>query len=366
MNTVWFRELGFHNNPFSIKPAAFHDQAIGFDKIVDEISYGILHDKIIVVEGDYGNGKSTILKKLLNDFGGKKQVIYYSCNRMDAHLNVKLLLNGRYGLFGELFDMKPKGMIFLLDEAQELGVKDYERLYSYYQEGYIKSIVLVGKGIKKDYIVSGFKSHLVEVGLHKMNEDLAVQVIKRRVGELPLLSDAIVRKIYQKSNNNVRVMLKTCEDICKKAVESGRKRITEDFLKQFFDEKEIPVAPTEPEKVKPVEVKKEEKKVEIEKPKTEVKKEEKKEEVKTEEKKIGKTIIIDRRQEKKEEKKVEEKATPEVKKEEKKVEVHVEDEKRKKGGARVYKPDDYKMLKGSAEELLNKQTDEIFGDEQYY
>ncbi|MSR85919.1 ATP-binding protein [Candidatus Woesearchaeota archaeon] len=350
MNTVWFRELGFHNNPFSIKPAAFHDQVIGFDKIVDEISYGILNNKIVLVEGDYGNGKSSILKRLLNDFGGKKQVIYYSCNRMDAHLNVKMLLNGRYGFLGQLFDMKPKDMILLLDEAQELRGKDYERLYSYYQEGYIKSIVLVGKGIKKSEIVSGFKNHTEEVGMHKMNEDLALQVIKRRVGELPLLPDIVVRKIYQRSDNNVRIMLKTCEEVCKKAVETGRKRVTEDFLKQFFQEKDAPVAV--------------DKKVELEKPKPEVKKEE----VKVEEKKVAhKTVIIDRRQEKKEEAKVEEKPKAEVKKEEQKKEEHkVEEDKNAKGGPKVYRPDDYKMLKGSAEELLNKQTDEIFGDEQYY
>jgi len=41
------------------------------------------------------------------------------------------------------------------------------------------------------------------------------------------------------------------------------------------------------------------------------------------------------------------------------------EEKKPKG--HVYRPDEYKsMNKGSAEELLNKQTDEIFGDEQYY
>lgn len=358
MNTVWFRELGFHNNPFSIKPAAFHDQVIGFDKIVDEISYDILNRKLVLVEGDYGNGKSSILKRLLNDFGGKKQVVYYSCNRMDAHLNVKMLLNGRYGFLGELFDMKAKDMIFLLDEAQELHAKDYERLYSYYQEGYIKAIVLVGKGIKKGEIVSGFKNHLEEVSLHKMNEDLALQVIKRRVGEMPLLPDVIIRKIYQHSDSNVRIMLKSCEEICKRAVETGRKRVTEDFLKQFFQDKDAPTVV--------------EKKVELEKPKPELKKEEhKKEEVKVEEKKASpKTVIIDRRTEKKEEVKVEEKPKVEVKKEEAKKEEkkfdHKIQEEKKDKGPKVYRPDDYKMLKGSAEELLNKETDEIFGDEQYY
>ena len=329
MNNVWFRELGFNNNPFSIKPAAFHDQVVGFEKVVDEISYGVLNNKVVVVEGDYGNGKSSILKRLLNDFGGKKQVIYYSCNRMDSRLNVKGLLNGRYGVVGRLFDLKPKDMILLLDEAQELIGKDYERLYSYYQEGYIKSVVLVGKGVKKDQIVQGFKSHVEEVTFGKTNEDVAVQIVKKRVGDLPLLPDVIVRKIYQRSNNNIRIMLKTCEEVCKKAVESGRKRITEDSLKQFFNEKDGIV----------------EKKAEVVVEKKETKVEEKKAEP-------SRVVIIDKRKEKKEE------AIEESKKEEKKGSGRT---------GRVYKPDEYKgMAKGSAEELLNKQTDEIFGDEQYY
>jgi len=134
MSTVWFREIGFHSNPFSIKPAAFHDHVFGYNKIIDDISYSILNNKVVVVEGEYGNGKSTILRRLLNDFGGKKQVIYYSCNRIDQRLNIKGLLTGRYGFFGRLFDIKSKNMILFLDEAQELGSKDYEKLYSYHQE----------------------------------------------------------------------------------------------------------------------------------------------------------------------------------------------------------------------------------------
>ncbi|MBI5797414.1 hypothetical protein HZA98_00735 [Candidatus Woesearchaeota archaeon] len=343
MNAIWFREVGFHNNPFSIKPAAFHDHVVGFEKVVDEISYGILNKKLVVVEGDYGNGKSSILRRLLNDFGGKKQVIYYSCNRMEARLDVKELLNGRYGFFGRMFDMKPRDMILLLDEAQELNSKDFERLLSYYQEGYIKSIVLIGKGIKKDQIVLGFKTHLSEVSFGEINEDIALQVIKKRIGDLPLLPDSVIRKIYQHSQGSVRVLLKNCEEVCKKAVETGRKRVTEDFLKQFFSGT--------------LDVKKEDSKAEEKKEvKAEVKKEEKIiEKPHVEEKKApgSKVVIIDKRKEKKEifaEKEEKPKAP-----------------KKEKGEPRVYRPDEYKgMVQNSAEELLDKPTDEIFGDEQYY
>lgn len=328
MESVWFRELGFHSNPFSIKPAAFTDDVLGFDSVVDEISYGILNGKVVLLDGDYGNGKSTILKRLLNDFGGKKEVIYYSCNRKEGALDVKALLNGRYGFVGELFDIKPKDMILLLDEAQELVQKDYERIYPYYQEGYLKSVVLVGKDIKKENVTGGMKSGVTEVLIGQLNEDLAVKIIRKRIGDLPLLPDLVVRKIYQKSGDNVRVLLKTCEDVCKSAVESGRRKVNEEYLKTYFVAKEG----------------------------KEVVKEEKK-----------KPVVIDKR----EEEVVEEEKVVEVVKEEKKVikedKKHSKEDKKNPPKGRVYKPEEYGSYnKNAAEDLLNKPTDEIFGDEQYY
>ncbi len=309
MNTIWFRDLGFHSNPFSIKPAAFHDQVVGYDKVVDDVSFGILNNKVILLEGDYGSGKSSILRRVLNDFGGKKQVIYYSCSRMDARLDVKSLLNGRYGVIGKWFDMKPKDMILLLDEAQILSSKDFEALYSYYQEGYLKSIVLVGKAIKKGEMTNGLKNQMQEVLLNELNEENALNVVKKRTGDLSLLPDPIVRKLYNISDGNVRLLLKNCEEVCKRAVETGRKKVTEEFLRQVFPDKVAAPMKVQIKEKKPVTKKVVKKKVASKEKKEAPKKEEKK----------------------------------------------------------VYKPDEYKdMVESSAEEMLSKPTDEIFGDEQYY
>jgi hypothetical protein len=150
---------------------------------------------------------------------------------------------------------------------------------------------------------------------------LAVLIIRKRIGDVPVLSDSIIRKVYQKTGDNIRILLKTCEDLCKSSVDSGRRKVTEDFVKQYFQEKD------EKKEVK-------EEKIEV-KPKKE-------------------PIIIDKRNEK-----LEEKEHKEEHKEGKK-------EDKKKGG-KVYKPEEYKgLMRNSAEELLNKSTDEIFGDEQYY
>ncbi len=346
MNSVWFREYGFFSNPFSIKPAAFHDDVIGYDKLVDDISYAILKKKVVLLEGDYGNGKSTVLRRLLHDFGGKKQVIYYSCNRMDSRLNVKELLNGRYGWFGRLFDLKPKDMILFLDEAHELTVKDYQKLHSYAQEGYLKSVVLVAKELKKTEIPKEMQSNLEAFNLVALDGAMAIRIVRSRVGDLPLLPDIAIIKIFEKCGNNVRLLLKHCEDACKYATSMGKRKVDDDVLRAIFPDmkaaekpKEAP-KPVVEKKVDTIEIQPAPKVVEkpvpkpVEKPKVEVK-------------------PVERP-------KVEPKPLDKKKKEE-----EVRDDKKKE--KRVYNPDQYKnMIHTSTEELLNKDTEELFGDDHYY
>lgn len=302
-NNLWFRELGFFNNPFSIKPAAFTDKIMANEDLVDELSYGILNKGIMMIEADYGEGKSTILKRLLNDFGGKKQVIYYSCNRMGKRLNVKKMLNGRYGWFGKMFNMQPKDMILLLDEAQELGKKDYEKVYSYFENEHFKAIVLVGYGFDTKEIPDKFKKKLKEYKVKPLSEDEAVQFIKKRVGTLPLLPDEVVRKVYKASDHNVRQLLKNCEELCKYAVNYSEEKITDDVIKEVLGEESR--VDSAPKKKKVVLVKK---------------------------KVVRKAPV--------------EKEEPAPKK--------------------IYNPDDDKYIAGSSEDLLAKDTDEIFDDDKYF
>ena len=60
---LWYKEYGFHNNPFSIKPAAFHSKVIGYDlsEIFDKVDNG----KVLFIEGKFGFGKTTILKHII-------------------------------------------------------------------------------------------------------------------------------------------------------------------------------------------------------------------------------------------------------------------------------------------------------------
>ena len=80
MEELWFRTLGFYNNPFSIKPAAFSDEVIGYnlDEVFDKIDSG----KIVYVIGGFGTGKTTLMKHIIRRFGGRRQVVHVTISNV--------------------------------------------------------------------------------------------------------------------------------------------------------------------------------------------------------------------------------------------------------------------------------------------
>ena len=211
-------------------------------------------------------------------------------------------------------------MILLLDEAQELTKKDYEKVYSYFEGGYFKSVVLVGVDFNKEELPANVKDHLKELNISNLKIDQVMDLLKKRVGELPMLTKQVVEELYDLSDNNIRKLLKNCEEVCKYAVTFGEDKITSEVIKEALEVKE----PAKATKERIVEKVKE--------------KVAKKKEVKKEEQKPAKKPL---KKAQKEEKLAKEKP-------------------------KVYNPDENLYLKGSAEELLNKGTDEIFSDDQYF
>ena len=73
---VWYEKLGYKYNPFTIKPGFFDDEVVGYDKEVEKLIKQLNTHTMVFLEGEYGQGKTTILKYLINEFSGKKKVIY--------------------------------------------------------------------------------------------------------------------------------------------------------------------------------------------------------------------------------------------------------------------------------------------------
>ncbi len=232
MEEIWFKKIGFFNNPFSIKPAAFHNKLFGYEDIIDNMLDKLDYGDVFFVEGEPGRGKTTILKSIVNKFGGKKKVIYYSCNRKEGALPVDDLLIGNT-FWSKLFKKRVKDAILLLDEAQDLDAADSDLITRHYDEGYFKSIVLVGKEMPK---ISKELSNLVGkniIKLKKISEKDAIDLIRKRVGNIGILSDELIAFIYSKSDGNPRRLLSIAEDACKYTVDNNLGVVSKEIISKF-------------------------------------------------------------------------------------------------------------------------------------
>ena len=231
---IWYKQLGFYNNPFSIKPGAYFNDLFGLKDLIKKVNYNISTGKVVLVEGTYGNGKSTLLRGIIHKFGGKGKVVYFSCNRIEDRLDVERLINGNISFIGKLFKVKPKELILLLDEAQWLSKEDLSRLVRYYRSKYFNSIVLVSPEFNQENLPDSFDSMLQKFKLDEVSDEEAVRLIRKRVGQLPYLNDELIKYVFNKSGKNVRTLLKNCELLCKHAFENDLDEVTKEVADRLL------------------------------------------------------------------------------------------------------------------------------------
>lgn len=229
--TLWYHNFGFMQNPFSIKPGIFQDELVGSEKTIEEVKDVIGKGSICFITGTYGYGKTTLFKNVIDEYSGKKQVIYYSCNRKERTLNFDKLLIGR-SWYNRLFVIKPKGMVLLLDEVQSLNKKEQAKLIEYYEEGYFRSIVIAAIDENNVRISKDLKELIADkvFRLTGISADEAVTMIRMRIGSLDFLNDEMIKEIYS-MNPNPRACLENCEDVCRYAFERGSAKVEAEHLK---------------------------------------------------------------------------------------------------------------------------------------
>lgn len=233
---MWFRKKGYYNNPFTIKPAPYDNKIFGYKDIIDKLVYLVNKGSMIFIEGDLGSGKTSILKHLIARYRGSKQVIFFSATG-EGKLDIETLLRHKYGFWGRLFNLIPRNMIVLLDEAQHLAPEDTEKVKYFFDHGNIKTVVFTAAGYRKANLHESVRERIGAEGLLKLDKlsyDEAIELIKNRIGDDPILSDSIISKLYYLANFNPRRLLQSCDMVCKYVTDNGYNSVEEDHLKKVF------------------------------------------------------------------------------------------------------------------------------------
>ncbi|MGM5481113.1 MAG: hypothetical protein ACQESE_01740 [Nanobdellota archaeon] len=227
---TWFERLDYTYNPFTIKPGFFDDEVIGYDKEIDSIIKMINDGEIIYLEGDFGQGKTTILTYIINEFSGKNKIARIHRSRKDRAFNYEKLLIGANGALKKSFGVKAKNVILIVDEANTMNAKDCSKIEKYYEDGHFKAVLFMDSAFADSPISESLKEKIGEniISLKKLSQNDAIALVRSRLeGGEELVSDDAIKKVYEKSFKNTRRFLENMEDVCRNAVENDRDSVTE-------------------------------------------------------------------------------------------------------------------------------------------
>ncbi|MFW6378822.1 MAG: hypothetical protein ACOCZV_02265 [Nanoarchaeota archaeon] len=231
---LWFHTVGYKHNPFTIKPGFFDDEVIGYDDEIDKIVEKLENGDVVYLEGEYGQGKTTILTYVINEFSGSYKVARVHRSRKDRAFNYEKLLIGAGNAFKRAFGMKKKNVILIVDEANNLNKKDCDAIEKYYESGHFKAVLLQDNSFSESNITTSLKKKIGKnvIKLKKLSADDAINLVRSRLENgKDIVSDSTIKEVFSKSKKNTRQFLENMEDVCRHAIENGREKVTEEDVK---------------------------------------------------------------------------------------------------------------------------------------
>ena len=209
---VWYKKLGYYENPFLINPLKEATPLFGQEKQLKDVTYYIRSGSLVFIEAPKGAGKTKFLRTVIDNFRGR--IIYVNALKLKKNLNVEDLLRKKNGATGRLFGAKPKDMILMLDNVEELSKVNLERLKFYYDQGFLQSVVFTGTNFSKIKFPESLKNRIGKRVLHldNLTKSQAVDLALQRLDETaddeePLIKKTLIEKIFETSKKNPRMFL---------------------------------------------------------------------------------------------------------------------------------------------------------------
>ena len=223
----WYENKGYVEDPFSTKNGVFIEQSINLREPTEELVYNIEAGNMVLIEGDKGTGKTSLLFSAIEKFKGERKVIYFDCNAEEV--DIKKLMQHKYGLIGRIFNLIPKGMVLMLDNFKQLSTNDLERAKYYYDNNYLRSIVFAGNNAElPENIKDRIGSRTIKLKPLATND--AVDLVKNRLSSLEFLPEKIIKKIFTKSQKDTSAFLEYCSKACERATAEGDTVVSEKHL----------------------------------------------------------------------------------------------------------------------------------------
>ena len=255
---TWKKKQGWSTtDPFihNTNPRLF----TGFEDILKKLYILIdMGQNYGAIYGDYGYGKTMILKKTVQDLKDKYNVTYFEEPVTREQIAESLISYCKIGLFAKLRGKIPKTndytrfntlidkrTVLIFDEAHSLSEDTYSYLRNLSENGTIFTIIFAGKpdivsleseNRMPQYLLDRLK---LSQPIRSMNKKEAAELIKKRVkilagSENHLFTDEAIELITRKSRYTPREILENASNLVQYAIEKDTHQIDEDTIERKF------------------------------------------------------------------------------------------------------------------------------------
>lgn len=265
---MYEKHFGFREKPFSLNPdPAFLYLGRQHSMALTMLEYGVLNDAhIVVVSGNIGCGKTTLIRRLLNTLQADTTVGLIS----NTHNAFGELIQWVAMAFGLPFENKAKVMLYssfvdflireysqgkrtvlIVDEAQNMDDATLEELRIISNinadKHVVLQLVLVGQPELRDTLrkpnLEQFVQRIsVDYHLDPLDKQGTIEYITHRLviagGDINIIPRDTMESIYDLSVGVPRIINSLCDTALVYAFADGQRRVTSELVQQIVTEKE--------------------------------------------------------------------------------------------------------------------------------
>ena len=207
---TWYEKQGYPTDPFDWKIPVAMEKISGLGTHAGDVTYNIQAGNMALIHGSEADGRKILLLAAIEKFRGEKKVIYFDCSK--ESVDVKKLMQKRYGLIGRMFNLTPKGMILLLDNFKGLDAREIQRAKHYFDNNYLHAIVFAGERAELPPNISDRVGGRI-IRLSPMTSRDCLDLVRDALGNLKFLQPHVIEKIRGKSSG-IESFLKNCGKAC--------------------------------------------------------------------------------------------------------------------------------------------------------
>lgn len=195
-------------NPLIVNPLKTKANLLRREEELEDAKYYSNSGCMFVIQGLNGSGKTYFSKMLVKELKKNTRIIFIDAKKINKQDDIEQIIIKSGPFFDKLRNKKPKGSLLIIDHAEALTRKSYEKIKYYYDEDYIKSVGLVINKYGDVEVHPSIKSRIGGriISIRPLTKNEVFEIYKELV-EFPQLSIYNLEEVFEKNNRKIRETL---------------------------------------------------------------------------------------------------------------------------------------------------------------